>query len=413
MALDFLSTGPEYPRSDHEDINYSGKIAKIKSLRQALTINPFDPYRWVELALQYTILGITEKADRALRTAYGLAREDRYVLRSLTRFKLHTHSPDEALRALVKSERLTSDPWLLATYFATADLAKSKFRFFKEAVRLNASTNISNFNKAELSAQLASLELSAGNERRAKRLFRQSLIDPTENALAQAVWASRRANIAFDPAKLPPPRSFEADALKALFSGEWEVAFEQARKWQEDEPFTGKAALLASFLGSVAFDRFEQAESLAELGFQANPDNGLILSNVAFCQASLGKLEEAKATVTKVISLKATDAFTKVAILANQGLIAFREGLLEEGRDRYSEAINSAEREGHLGHALMAQIFLDMEEFRVASPLAGPLYEKVKQAVKNRRDPELILAFERLSSLAKNMDDRPHPAGHR
>jgi hypothetical protein len=145
MALDLLnSTGREHPRSDSDDVNSSGKIAKIKYLRQTLTINPFDPYRWVELALQYTILGITEKADRALRTAYGLAREDQYVLRSLARFRLHTHSPDEALRVLVKSERLTSDPWLLATYFATADVAESKFRFLREAVRLNASTNVSN-----------------------------------------------------------------------------------------------------------------------------------------------------------------------------------------------------------------------------------------------------------------------------
>jgi hypothetical protein len=83
---------------------------------------------------------------------------------------------------LVKSERLISDPWLLATYFATADLAERKFRFVKEAVRLNASTNLSNFNKAELSAQLASLELTAGPGRQklamARKADTESLTDP-------------------------------------------------------------------------------------------------------------------------------------------------------------------------------------------------------------------------------------------
>jgi hypothetical protein len=50
----------------------------------------------------------------------------------------------------------------------------------------------------------------------------------------------------------------------------------------------------------------------------------------------------------------------------------------------------------------MARIFLTMEEFRVASPSAPALYESVKVAMKERPEPEVKLAFERLSSFAKS-----------
>jgi Tfp pilus assembly protein PilF len=94
-------------------------------LRRALAINTFDAYRWVDLALAYTIAGKLRKADRALKVAVSLAAEDRFVLRAATRFRLHQGNPEEALFLLKKAQRVRFDPWLLATYVATAEVARA------------------------------------------------------------------------------------------------------------------------------------------------------------------------------------------------------------------------------------------------------------------------------------------------
>jgi tetratricopeptide (TPR) repeat protein len=384
-------------RSDEEAAE---NTASVTLLRRALVVNPFDPYRWVELALRYTTLGLLRKAERALKTAYGLAREDRYVLRSLTRFELHLHRPDEALDVLTRSARLRSDPWLLASYFATATIAEKRIRFYKDAQRLNDSGSVSSFNKAELGAELATIELAAGNDKRARRLFRQALIEPTENVVAQAVWTSFKTKSQFAQTYGPAPtRNFEADALTALYASNWKLAFEQAKNWLQDEPFSERAALLASFLGSVALESFDEAQKIAEAGFTANPDNRVLLNNVAFCQASTGNIEAAKRTLARAKSIKARDDSSIIPVLATEGLIAFREGLIDEGRACYTEAIEHAEKCHADAQAAMAQMFLAKEEVRAGQLPPSSASEIAVQATKNRSEPEVKVTFECLSTF--------------
>ena len=50
----------------------------------------FNPIVWVELARLYIMHDQVEKAERALLTALHLAPDNRFVLRSATRFFIHT-----------------------------------------------------------------------------------------------------------------------------------------------------------------------------------------------------------------------------------------------------------------------------------------------------------------------------------
>jgi tetratricopeptide (TPR) repeat protein len=216
--------------------NLPSPAAWLKSLRKILKINPLDSYRWVEMALAYTKVGELQKADRALKVALGTSRDDRYVFRSLTRFKQHQSRPEEAVRILARSQRVRFDPWLLAAYVAAATVANIPVRFQKEAKGLISSANFSEFDRAELRAALATIELEHGNEKRARKLFQQALSMPTENVVAQALWVSfRSTSIVVEPLKSLPPRNFEGDALQALFSSNWSLAFERSKDWLSDE----------------------------------------------------------------------------------------------------------------------------------------------------------------------------------
>lgn len=315
---------------------------RIHALRERLRQDPRNAVAWLDLARLYVRIGLRVHAERAVRVALGLAPDHRFVLRSASRFFLHAHQPDAAHALLRRSGATSSDPWLVAAEIAVATAAGSTPRFVKQARSLLQGGRHSAFQTAELASALATIEATAGRARVARQLFEQSLREPTDNAVAQAEWASRRLGLFSMPeSALQVERAFEARAWTAYENQDWEEALAAAWDWLDDEPFASRAAVLGSVTAAVALDEGGHAVRLAHLGVLADPASVDLRMNLVFAHARAGQLEQAFEEHVRLEGPRLAGP-QRVVWLANGGLIAYRAGYLRLGAQGYRAAVNLA-----------------------------------------------------------------------
>ncbi len=254
---------------------------------------------------------------------------------------------------------------------------------------------------------MGTLEAHSGNSKKAKRLLRTSLREPSENAIAQAAWLGRNlvgVNVIEGD---DCTSSFEANAWLASQAGEWEITLDQARRWQFDQLFSSRPAILGSFIASRTLEKHEDAIGFAKLGLLSNPTDFMLTNNLAFSLGQLGRAAEAKKVLAKLnpASLNPTD---QMFLQATTGLIAFREGHLELGRKQYLEAISSASRLKDPRSAI-AMIYLAFEELRAKTPDAESFRERALATGKQLYRPEDRLLVERLQAFGKPEAAKPAP----
>jgi tetratricopeptide (TPR) repeat protein len=222
--------------------------------------------------------------------------------------------------------------------------------------------NVPPLHLSELAGALASTELWAGNSRRAGKLFTQSLIDPTENALAQGVWASRDVSIdQMGKVLQAQPNANEAQTLSTFWAGRWPDSVAFSEKWAQDEPFSTRPFLHGSFLASSALQNPGEGERIARLGLRVNPHDPGLLNNLAFSLVGQGKPTEAKEAIRDV-PFEHAPQHSKICLLATKGLIEYRLGRPAEGRKLYQEAISRAAKLNLIPLKARALLYLAREE---------------------------------------------------
>ena len=269
-----------------------------------------------------------------MQCALSLAPENRYVLRSAARIFGHIGDPDQALHALKNSGRSTQDPWLLA-----ADIAlqgdKVRGSSVKLGMRLLSDQSQAPRHLSELAAAVGTVEHDSGRHKAAKKLFAQSLIDPNDNSVAQAVYISQiDEKIRLPDEVLQRPQNYEARARRAFASAAWDTSMQQSWQWLCDEPFDITPAILGSCL---SFDSklTERAKEIATAGLRCAPANALLLNNRAVANAYLGNIEEALVDVTQALRYERDRAH----LLATLALVAYRSGQIEYGMKLYGMSI--------------------------------------------------------------------------
>ena len=318
----------------------------------------------MDLAREYVGKGQTCRAERPVEIALALAPNNRFVLRSAARFYLHNGDRIRAHHILRAAEGVRVDPWLLAAEIAVAGAAKRTSSLIKVGRQLLESKKISPFNASELASAIGTLECESGNSKSGKRLIHQALITPTENAVAQASWISRRIkNFQIDPQILLTPRSYEARAWGNMFDGNWEQGVTAADLWLRDESFSSRPAVFASWVATATLTQYEQAESFAKQGLKTHPNEFLLLNNLAVALANMGKVEEAENELRKVDLEDLKKEFIPT-FFATQGLIQFRRDLPAEGRVLYRKAINEAREANQYRSAVWALLHYAREEYR-------------------------------------------------
>lgn len=380
--------------------------ARVRSFREMLRIEPNDPIAWVELARNHAALGNAHKAHRSILSALRLARHNRFVLRSSARFLLHCEKADLAHSIVLKAESTPYDPWLVAAELAIGCIRGGRPKLVKTARRMLAEQSIPEAHLSELASALATLELQSGSYNRAKKLFRRSLIEPTENSLAQVIWVSERYAVIDSLGEYQSVTNmYEARALRALQQGDWGGCWDPCKSWYYYQPFSRRPCILGSFVVATALEKYALGAWFAELGLTANPTDFMLLNNFAFAAAQCDRVEEAKQKLSRVdrASLSRRDA---AVFKATSGLVSFRDGGklgIERGRTLYLESRSDAKEikdEDGRKLAALAASFHALEEYRAKTEYWRDVRTDALRDLKQLNDPIASTLDKRLSLMS-------------
>jgi tetratricopeptide (TPR) repeat protein len=153
-----------------------------------LKSSPDDALTLLDYAQFQAAIGRLERAERAIRTAVTLRPNNRTVLRTAARFFVHAGKPDVGHALIRRHARTASDPWLMATEIALADVSQVQSMFLGKGRRfLIDHKSLPASQLTELAGALSMAEFNSGNLKRAREMQRQALLAPNDNVIAQAV----------------------------------------------------------------------------------------------------------------------------------------------------------------------------------------------------------------------------------
>ena len=360
VSLRFLDGAPILA-GDMAEQTIDDRIAELKA---AVRRNPRNALAWAERARQYALKGQLEPAQQSMRCAVAVAPDHRLVLRSAARLLIHRKETDAAQRLLFSSARTVHDPWLLASEIAAATYGGRSSKLIATGRRMLESGRFPAEHLTELASAIATVDLEAGADRRARRLFEDSITAPNDNSLAQAEWAAGRLTLrGIDEKLTTTPESYEALALAASSNGRVEDALNHGWGWLMDQPFSPAPAYFGSHTGAKAM-LYEKGAQFARQGLIANPGAPMLVNNLAFCLARLGQPDEAQRMLTQLDRSRLI-AHERAVILATEGLVAFRSGDPERGRRLYADAIRTLS--DRVDRAI-ARLMLAVEEMRILAP---------------------------------------------
>lgn len=347
----------------------SGALRKrVSQIKHRLRLIPANAFDWMDIGLLYESLGQRAQAERAVEAANALAPQNRFVLRSSARFWIHRNDFERAHRLLTRASNVRRDPWLLAAEIAAASVAGRISKNLKAARNWASSGQLEPRSASEMASAVATEELQSGGIKVARKLFRVSLENPTENAVAQASWADRRYGGAFSwQMNLSvSPWSPEAVAVDCLRAEKWDEAITATGAWLMDQPFSVRPALNASFLFTTALNNPRAGIEVCRFGLLANPHDVTLRNNLAFALCLVDRPEEAEVTLRGIGGLL-RDEGQDAVLAATRGLVLFRKGQPEVARREYMKAIEFFERSQQPGKALRARLYLALEEVRLGN----------------------------------------------
>ena len=90
------------------------------------------------------------------------------------------------------------------------------------------------------------------------------------------------------------PYNFEAQAWNSFQAGASEDALANSKSWLVDQPFSRRPAILGSYIASSLLEDYRAAVEITEKSLLPNPNDPILLNNLAFAYASLGQLDDAR-----------------------------------------------------------------------------------------------------------------------
>lgn len=362
---------------------------EISAIKKQLKIYPRNPLLYVEAARHYSTLAQHKNAKEATLKAIALAGSNRFVLRSASRFFVHENEYDRAHDLLRRNEDTPFDPWLLSAEIALASLADRNSSLIPRAQQILKLKRFSPLQISELSAAVGTVEMLHGATKRAKKLFKQSLVDPTDNTVAQVRWAAQQLDLGFDDEHLQVQRSFEARAEEAHHrGGPAAQVIEHCLHWFEDEPFSIRPIMLGSYTSLARLRDFELGLKLIDAGLTLNPNDVALINNKVVALSRLGQLDEAEKALSRI---RQRGPNFNLVIRATEGLVLFRQGNHDLGRACYAEAIQRAIELKDFERGARARAHLLEEEVRIGNFAIADDISRLSDDIQKSRNRHLMM----------------------
>lgn len=393
--------------SDRANDSVSHDIHLVRSAIHTLRIrthaDPRNAIAWTDMAREYIGLGQRAQSLRCMENALRLSGGNRFVLRSAARLLVHLDDHDRAHELLTRCGSTPYDPWLLAAEIAVGCVAGRTSRWMKRGREYLENRNLAPFHISELASAIGSVELRNGRVGAARKLFRRSLVQPTDNAVAQATFVVEHIpQLEVEAQALRTPRSFEARALASAARGEWAESVAESERWLEDEPFWTRPASYGSYVAEVVLQDFSLAENFARRGLEANRGDIGLTNNLVVALANQGRLDEAEREFAPIRDVQVTNDRLAIVLTATEGLLHFRRGRWGEGRSRYEDAIKRAERgtvPGWQHVAALAQLHLTREEVMARTPNVIPALKAAASILEKRTELDLAAFWKSVEKL--------------
>ena len=380
--------------------------ALIGFLRSQVHEHCNNPIQYCELARCYANLGMDKKAERYMDYAVSLAPQSRYIARSAARFYVHIKDLDKAKRVLIASGLVKFDPWVMAAEIAVESLMEKSSRYITMGRQLVFSDNVSAFSSSELCFAICNEDKKSGKRKDARKMYDRGILDPNDNSLAQAeFFAKDDANLNIDLSLYHNiDHKNEAETRKFFSQGKYEDAFISSMMWMQDYRFEHRPIDFAFNISCDYLKRYDYAIAIVRRYLNTSPNDPAAINNLAYALGLSDKTEEAEAVLSK-IEIKASptgDNTNGICLIATCGLIEFRKGNVESGRDLYNKAISIAKRRGDKKLLAKARLNMIREEVHSADNIDEKLLKEMEELDTGNRAETEQLKRDILAEVEKN-----------
>lgn len=320
----------------------------IANLKSRLIIEPKNPILWLELGRLYFLLG-HKKAQKCIEISLNLDNNNRFIVRSASRFFHQNKDAERSLHIIRKSMYSKEDPWLLAADIGYSNILNRKSRLIDTSIKITKNNQQdSPFFINELASSLGTYELKNGTSKKAKEFFNISLIQPNDNALAQAYWINERNNMPLFPFANEIPDNiftYEAQTLAEFQKENYQSAYNFALKWHKDEPYSVRPVNIAAYIDCIFLKEYDRSIALINKLINKEVEDDLLYNNLIYLLIKSSQLELAnKYFINKLQPIITKEDADSPIFIATAGLVAFRNGMTEKGIELYKKSISLARK---------------------------------------------------------------------
>ena len=384
---------------------------EIRVLKNALGRQPKNPIAWMEIGRLYALKGQLKKANRAIENALILDKDNRFIVRSASRFYHHFVDTEKALFTIRNSEYYKNDPWLLSAEIAYSQILKRFSRMVKQGENIVKSNLTDKLSVTELTSALGTFEFIEGNSKAAKKYFQQTLIDPNDNSLAQVNWiAENMKGFNVDTLSYELPLAFEAKSIYYSEKGMFDESYSEAMRWHDDEPYSVRPIKVASYIQGFYYKDFNKSIELTERGLRTAPNDILLNNNLIYYLTRDGQLERAvklfDSHLKKVIqNPQQYRPGEQIFCFATAGLMFYSQNMPDVGENFYLKAIDLARKERNFYFLALATIHYSREELLFAdADKSDKILKQLKETCKNNQEQDVkFMLNELILSQAPNI----------
>ena len=356
--------------------------ARIGLLRRQIHGHCNNPIAYCELSRCYSSLGYDKKAEQYMDYAVYLAPQSRYIVRNAIRFYIHVKEIGKAKRAIFNSGLINNDPWIISAEIALESLFGKNSRYVLKGRQLVFSDNISPFSCSELCFSICNVDREYGKRKDVRKMFYRGIVDPNDNSLAQAAfYAKNDKDFNVDLNKFDRlNHKHEADMRKSFGLGDYQEAFISSLLWIQDYRFDHRPIEYAFIISCDFLKKYDYAISIIKKSLETNPKDPVAVNNLAYALGLSGQTNEAEQALSTIDINKIPKDNNQnyICLAATWGLVEYRKGEIESGREMYNLAIQAAKKLGNENLIVKAKLNMIREEIRSSNTVDEKLLKEME-----------------------------------